>query len=704
MQTNRPFKLEHHAASSRDVLSNEEFIAKAVQPEESEEDEVPVKFDGTVLYHSSPGSIATTTTEPHHLQQSNEANEEEDRPQDSEIGWIAEIRHLYATKDSSDSGKTLYTSKVPIARGIGQRLAEGQSNDEARTFAILHYHDESLQTSSIDIQSPELKKGLTHVLLDYPDVYTDAPVLSFSPPFLPFLHSWDRFLQAEKASSEENKKLFDILRQDLERELKEPFKVWRDYERTKYIEFDDLLVAFVPGELVATYRKGVLWAGVLLDAWIRSFMGQKSCCLKVRVVDWDGTRFGYREKTWVINGFKGFRKITDLSAFPMDADSDRGQIKQRLVERGKVFHRLCGQHIKSYTGVVHFKRDKHKTAHLSERIIVDAYAFYKFQHKYVPELSDLDGGEGEEAPDSCSVVSNNYSSSQQPNSLSEADLIIAVPYVRGFALKSKAWHKFDINNISPVAWNEKLLGNLVIQEQEKRLLLALVRDQGSPEDEKFDDFIEDKGKGLILLLAGPPGVGKTLTAETVAEELKRPLYRIGAGDLGISAHSVETSLKKAFDQCSHWSAVLLIDEADVFLERRSSDRLDQNELVSIFLTTLEYYTGTLILTTNRCSDIDPAFEFRIDIILTYNNLDKDSRRQIWSNFIARVPKGYTDIQDSDLDSLSNWELNGRQIKSAIKAAQIMAKSTSTPLRVHHLEDVLEIRKRGSRVLGTEIIH
>jgi hypothetical protein len=72
-------------------------------------------------------------------------------------------------------------------------------------------------------------------------------------------------------------------------------------------------------------------------------------------------------------------------------------------------------------------------------------------------------------------------------------LIIAVPYVRGFALKSKAWHKFDINNISPVAWNEKLLGNLVIQEQEKRLLLALVRDQGSPEDEKFDDFIEDKG-------------------------------------------------------------------------------------------------------------------------------------------------------------------------------------------------------------------
>lgn len=66
----------------------------------------------------------------------------------------------------------------------------------------------------------------------------------------------------------------------------------------------------------------------------------------------------------------------------------------------------------------------------------------------------------------------------------------------------------------------------------------------------------------------------------VAEELKRPLYRVGAADLGLSADNVESCLKRAFDRCSHWNAVLLIDEADVFLETRSSDRLAQNELVS----------------------------------------------------------------------------------------------------------------------------
>ncbi|KAK2125302.1 hypothetical protein NOF04DRAFT_1348975 [Fusarium oxysporum II5] len=546
-------------------------------------------------------------------------------------------------------GKRLYTTKVPISRGISQKLGEGQSQDEASTFAILDYHEESLRTSSIDIKNPALKKGLTDVLSNYPD--TSIHTIS----------GWDRFLQAEKASSEGTNDLFRILRHHLERGLKEPFRVLRDYQRTKYIEFDDLLVAVVPGELVVRYRIGLLWAGVFLAASIGEFWSSKSCDLKVRVMNWDGTCFGYREKTWEIRAFQGFRKITDLPVFPLDADSDRDQIEQRLVGRGRMFHRLCSQHVKVYTGVVHFKLEGRKM-----RIIVDAYAFYKFQYKYVPQLSDLNGEEGLEGPDPHSIVSNDYSSTQQSTFLTEEEYIIAIPYVRRFALKSMTWYKLDISNISHMMWNEKLLGNLVIQDQEKRLPLALVQDQGSHEDDKFDDFIEDKGKGLILLLAGPPGVGKTPQLNPVlTEELERPLYRVNA------------------------------DEADVLLEKRSSDRCASNEL---------YYTDALILTTNRCGDIYPVFESRIDIILTYNNLDKDSRRQIWSNLIARFQKDSTDINNLDLDSLSNWEVNGRQNKSAIKAARIIAKSKSAPLGIHHLEDVLEIRKRGSRVIGTEIIH
>ena len=113
---------------------------------------------------------------------------------------------------------------------------------------------------------------------------------------------------------------------------------------------------------------------------------------------------------------------------------------------------------------------------------------------------------------------------------------------------------------------------------------------------------------------------------------------------------------------------------------------------------LEYYQGVLILTTNRTRGIDPAFESRIDIILTLDNLNQDARRQIWSNFIATLPADSVDVSTNDLDSLSKWLVNGRQIKSAVKTARIIAMKQQMPLRLSHLEIVLEVRKRGSKLI------
>ncbi|PKS12565.1 hypothetical protein jhhlp_000773 [Lomentospora prolificans] len=148
----------------------------------------------------------------------------------------------------------------------------------------------------------------------------------------------------------------------------------------------------------------------------------------------------------------------------------------------------------------------------------------------------------------------------------------------------------------------------------------------------------------------------------------------------------------ALECCQLWDAVLLIDEADVYLQARDNQSLSRNELVSIFLRRLEYYQGLMFLTTNRLTAIDGAFKSRIDLILPYSDLDEPARRKVWVNFIQKLDLGVASIDEDDFDILAKTALNGREIKNSIKTALVLAKKDK-PLRLKHLEIVLNIRKR-----------
>ena len=82
-------------------------------------------------------------------------------------------------------------------------------------------------------------------------------------------------------------------------------------------------------------------------------------------------------------------------------------------------------------------------------------------------------------------------------------------------------------------------------------------------------------------------MGKTLTAEVIAEVTMRPLYMLSAGELGTYTSGVEKSLDMVLEVTRTWGCVLLIDEADVFLQERDGTDLERNALVSIFLRRLE---------------------------------------------------------------------------------------------------------------------
>jgi hypothetical protein len=177
---------------------------------------------------------------------------------------------------------------------------------------------------------------------------------------------------------------------------------------------------------------------------------------------------------------------------------------------------------------------------------------------------------------------------------------------------------------SPAA-RERSFEDLVIPEDFRELLVALVNNHASGQRAKSKkhgsatsaqiDVVRGKGRGLIVLLHGPPGTGKTGTAETIAAYTQRPLYTITCGDIGLDPTTADMQLEHHFELANKWGAVLLLDEADVFLVTRDWTNMSRNALVSsmfpaitpsrlllsrslmlttiVFLRHLEYYSGIL---------------------------------------------------------------------------------------------------------------
>ncbi|CAI7642308.1 unnamed protein product [Penicillium pancosmium] len=205
--------------------------------------------------------------------------------------------------------------------------------------------------------------------------------------------------------------------------------------------------------------------------------------------------------------------------------------------------------------------------------------------------------------------------------------------ITGYSLVRKSWVELWVDQSYGVGWNKIARDNSVIDRDTKELIKALVMNQ--VEAERGTDVIGGKGSGLIMLLHGGPGTGKTFTAEAVAGIAEEPLYRVTCGDIGTKPEDAEKYLESALHLGKIWGYVVLRDEADVFLKERSLDQLERNALVSVFLRVLEYYEGILILTSNRVGTFEEAFKSRIQLALHYKNLSVDQRQRIWWNFLDR---------------------------------------------------------------------
>lgn len=277
-------------------------------------------------------------------------------------------------------------------------------------------------------------------------------------------------------------------------------------------------------------------------------------------------------------------------------------------------------------------------------------------------------------------------------------LAMTWPAVVGFSFHSKVWGDVLVDGLEEIEFQDDIFDKIVLPPSRKRMVKALVKHSS----DSFNDVVRGKGEGSVFLLYGAPGVGKTLTAEAVCELLHKPLYTVSLGQLGSTAAELETNLNSILSLCARWDALILLDEADIFLEKRSStSSLERNAMVSVMLRLVEYFKGVLFLTSNRVDSLDPAFKTRITLALRYDTLDEQARNQIWINLLET--SGFGEAVKSgliDTRELAKHVLNGREIKNSIRLAMALAEEDGVPLCQQFLLETVDILNEFNEQMAT----
>lgn len=642
------------------------------------------------------------------------------------VDWLEEIPdHLKGTAQSPDHALVVRYKEARSASGTSKKV---------------------LNLVSINVQSPYLKDLVRRVFRTYPGVTVDEEDLSFDAPFYSFFNRWATFVDAcEKESDvgrrEQIQTLLDVLDDDLGDSINDA----RNLAKNGNITFGLLWTLFPPGCPLFSTWKGK--EHLFLVNKVEYLMAEvvPTLALEMITLDHDGQKFGWHKAATFIQATAGNMKISGLPVIPLYFYEGAPESLETLQTRGSLAVDIVRQSpvYRAYDGAIRLHRNidmEEVEVFVEGRLIVDPKAHSQQASRYAPAVftiphklecllardSSTKIVTGAENSDQglLSIMDNLnqhpvlrvgqhrlgalHGTSQNNQGLLRhhrwTEILLGIrpesfcrSVVRGYCLASKAWAEFEVDNIEDIRWNKNAFDALVIPPARKRLLEALVKQQQNHKtDADVDDIVAGKGQGLIMLLAGPPGTGKTLTAESIADRLQLPLYAVSASELGDRAQEIENQFGQVLRLAASWNAVLLIDEADAFLEKRldNSEARDRNKRVAAFLRILEYYKGILILTTNRRVNFDDAFYSRIHLTLPFKPLDVESRKGIWRNFVRGAK-----ISEEDLAVFAKEELNGRQIKNIMKMSRLLAVNEDEPLQSTHVRDVLAVAREDFEGAG-----
>ncbi|KAH6903410.1 P-loop containing nucleoside triphosphate hydrolase protein [Coprinopsis sp. MPI-PUGE-AT-0042] len=626
---------------------------------------------------------------------------------------------------------------VPILQGSG-------SNDQWKDFSFVVVRtiprNENMEiTYKLVIKSDYILKACKDVVESWPGVSWNSDPLALDPQMFITMH--EKFLEYEKGLSEKKQRTeFELntllsvrlLNSTIASDYRTTLATVKRLTQHGEITFALLHAILVPRTLfvarcASTGLPRLLKLSSFQKVTVNGKPMQQLVFESVDLIDMSmsgGVAIGEVQTVIHIQSWQGAVRIDSLDVYPVRYHHDEAGLKEAARRRGIKWVSLLGVHHKQYDGIASMKRQcetqckiiKHN---VRSRVIVDRATFRRLNPNYafaqpVPTTIEQphDGqwmgahqylnNEAVQPPQARAVTQgdilqrNTVEESPDRVNLNEEELLLTPVAIYGFSLGDKAWLEFNIDLIQDVEWNSEAFDNLVLPQGRKDLLRSLV--ESHHRELGFDDFIKGKGHGLVVNLFGPPGVGKTFSAEATSEHVRRPLYVIGGGDLGTTAADLDIALERVFDMATAWKAIVLIDEADVFLEQRSLHDLERNAMVAVFLRHVEYYRGILFLTTNRVKTFDEAFLSRIHVALHFNQLSEDSKAKVWAAFIKKAD-ALDSVTEEQIRVLAQRDINGRQIKNAVKTAHSLAIGRGVPVSFDHIVETLDAMDEFTRLFN-----
>jgi AAA+ superfamily predicted ATPase len=185
-----------------------------------------------------------------------------------------------------------------------------------------------------------------------------------------------------------------------------------------------------------------------------------------------------------------------------------------------------------------------------------------------------------------------------------------------------------------------------------------------------------------------------VTSEVISEHSKKPLLRITSGDLGTEPGVAEKKLLEYFTLAHAWKAILLLDEADVFLAKRTAGDIVRNAFITVFLRSMEYYAGIMLLTTNQKEAFDEAFQSRIHLQIPYLPANRAQRKAMWTNIIEAQSAEHN-LDDAAFERLATiYKRNGREIKNMVLLALMIANAKGGVLDEDTIDAVGKLDSRS----------